>query len=474
MAAEKTYDVVVIGAGSTGENVAERSVRGGLTAALVEAELVGGECSYWACMPSKALLRGPEVVGAARAVKGAAAAVTGELGVAATLERRNGFTSNWDDASQVKWATGKNIDVVRGRGRLDGEKTVRVEVENGGDLVLHANHAVVVCTGSQASLPPVDGLADARPWTAREATSAKEIPGRLAVLGGGVVGCEMATAYSALGATVTLIEVLPSLLAANEPFAGEAVAAALRDAGVDVRIGAEVSRVSRAGDGSTTLHLADGAVTADALLVAAGRRAGLDSLGLDSVGIAPQKWLPVDDTGAVDGLDWLYAAGDVTGRALLTHMGKYAARACGDAIVARARGESVDPHAVWSPYTATADHHAVPAVTFTDPQVASVGRTEKAARDEGLAIRTVEYDLGNIAGAAVRADGYAGKAKLVIDDGRDVILGATFVGPDVGELLHAATIAVVGEVPLDRLWHAVPSYPTVSEVWLRLLESDGR
>src|SRR5688572_6730274 len=196
---EHTFDVVVLGAGSTGENVADIVVRGGLTAVLVESELVGGECSYWACMPSKALLRGTEVLAEARAVAGVAQAVTGEQDVAATLERRNRMTSNWDDSGQVRWVEGAGIALVRGSGRLDGEKAVVVAGDDGTETRLTARHAVAVCTGSLAATPPVDGLADVRPWSPRDATSAKEVPGRLLVLGGGFVGCEMATAWQALG-----------------------------------------------------------------------------------------------------------------------------------------------------------------------------------------------------------------------------------------------------------------------------------
>ncbi|HEX2073376.1 MAG TPA: NAD(P)/FAD-dependent oxidoreductase [Geodermatophilus sp.] len=466
--AESTYDVVVLGAGATGENLADAVVRSGLTAALVEAELVGGECSYWACMPSKALLRGSEAIAAARAVSGAAAAVTGEQDVAATLARRNSFTSNWDDSGQVRWVEGAGIDLVRGTGRLEGERVVVVDVD-GGQVRLTARHAVAVCTGSEAAVPPVEGLRDVGPWTPREATSAKEVPGRLLVIGGGVVGCEMADAWSALGATVTLLELGERLLPGLEPVAGETVAAALRDKGVDVRVGSEVQAARREG-GEVVVRTADGEVRGDQVLVAVGRRARTRDIGVDTVGLEPGAYLDVDDTLQVRGVPWLYGVGDVNGRRQLTHMGKYQARQAGAAIVARARGEQVRL-ADWSPCVATADRAATPSVVFTDPQVASVGLTREQAEEAGLPHRVVEYPLGDVAGASLHADGYRGTAVAVVDPEREVLLGATFVGPAVAELLHAATIAVVGEVPIARLWHAVPAYPTISEVWLRLLET---
>src|ERR1700712_5110195 len=236
---ENTYDVVVLGAGSTGENVADIVVRGGLTAALVESELVGGECSYWACMPSKALLRGSEALAEARAVKGAEAAVTGDIDVEATLERRNSMTSNWDDSSQVQWVNGAGITLLRGEARLDGERSVVVTDADGVETRLTARHAVAVCTGSEAAVPPIDRARDVEPWTPREATSAKEVPGRLLIVGGGVVGCELATAWRGLGAEVTLVEHGDRLLPPLEPAAGQAVADSLRGLGVDVRLGTE-------------------------------------------------------------------------------------------------------------------------------------------------------------------------------------------------------------------------------------------
>lgn len=467
--ADQTYDVIVLGAGSTGENVASTAVQGGLSAAIVESELVGGECSYWACMPSKALLRGTEVLGEARAVSGADAAVTGTQDVDATLARRTSFTSNWDDASQVTWVDSAGIALLRGQGRLDGEKTVVVTADDGTTTRLIARQAVAVCTGSQAKVPPLDGIEDVDIWTSRDATSAKQVPGRLVILGGGVVGCEMATAWQALGAQVTLLQRGSRLLTSMEPEAGDLVADALRDAGVDVRLDTSATGVRR--DGSQVVISIDGGeVTGDEFLVATGRRAHTGDIGLDTVGLNPGDYLDVDESLRVTGTDWLYSMGDANGRSLLTHMGKYQARQGGAAIVARAGGKDASM-AAWSPFVATADAAAVPQVVFTQPQVASIGLTAQAAADAGREHTVVRYDLGSVAGAAVFADGYTGKAIAVVDNEREVLLGVTFVGAGVSEMLQAATIAVVGEVPIARLWHAVPAYPTMNEVWLRLLET---
>ena len=468
-AGERTYDVVVLGAGSTGENVADIAVRGGLSAVLVESELVGGECSYWACMPSKALLRGTEVLAEARAVDGAAQAVTGEQDVDATLARRDTFTSHWDDSGQVTWVEGAGIDLLRGTGRIDGERSVVVTAADGTETRLTARHAVAVCTGSSAAVPPIDGLRDIHPWTPREATSAKEVPGRLLIIGGGVVGCELATAWRGLGAAVTLVEQGERLLPPLEPAAGEAVAASLRELGVDVRLGVGVTAARREDD-EVVLTTEDGELRGDEVLVATGRRARTTDIGVDTVGLEPGKYLEVDDTLQVNGIPWLYGVGDVNGRKLLTHMGKYQARQAGAAIVARTRGQEVST-ADWSPFVATADHVATPSVVFTCPQVASVGRTVAEAEKAGLPHRVVEYPIGKVSGASLFADGYTGTAIAVVDTEREVLLGMTFIGPAVAEMLQAATIAVVGEVPISRLWHAVPAYPTMNEIWLRLLET---
>lgn len=475
-----TYDVVVIGAGPVGENVADRVVRGGLTAAIVERELVGGECSYWACMPTKALLRSATALRAARRLPGAREAVTGDLDATAVLRRRDSFASNWSDDGQVSWLDSAGIALYRGQGRISSDRVVEVTGPDGTSTSLTARHAVVVATGTSALVPDVAGLGEATPWTSREAAAASAVPGRLAVIGGGVVASEMATAFASLGSVVTVLA-RDGVLPQAEPFVGERVTQALRAAGVTVSLGAEAASVARDGDGTVHITLTDGErVDADELLVATGRTPNTQDIGLDRIGLKPGAWLTVDDTlrvvdtdGAVIGDGWLYAAGDVNRRSLLTHQGKYQARAVGDVIVARASGEAVEDGR-WGRHVATADERAVPQVVFTDPEVASVGLTAAAAEAAGLRIRVVDYDLAAVAGAALHADGYQGHARMVVDEDRQVIVGCTLVGPDVAELLHAATIAVVGEVPLDRLWHAVPAFPTVSEVWLRLLEAYGR
>lgn len=469
------FDVIVIGAGPVGENVADRVVQNGLSAVIVESELVGGECSYWACMPSKALLRPGAALDDARSVSGAAQAVTGELDVPAVFVRRDEFVHHGDDASQVEWLRRAGITLVRGRGRVHGVREVVVSAPDHGELTLTARHAVVIATGSAALMPDVPGLADARPWTSREATSATEVPDTLAIVGGGVVACEMATFFAAAGSTVTVLSPGP-LLGHSEPFAGEAVAQRLRERGATITharvVGAERSTTTT----TTILTLDDGStIGADQVLVAAGRTPRTIDLGLDALHVDDVRdgaWLSVDDTMLVSGTDWLYAVGDVNHRALLTHQGKYQARAAGDVIAARARGGDVDDGA-WGAHVATADHRCVPQVVFTAPPVASVGLTDARARQDGLSVSTIDYDLGDIAGAATFADGYRGRARVVIDTERDVVVGATFVGPGVEEMVHAATIAIVGEVPISRLWHAVPAYPTISEVWLRWLETYG-
>jgi dihydrolipoamide dehydrogenase len=459
------FDVVVIGGGAAGENVAGRCTECGLSIAVVEAELLGGECSYWACMPSKTLLRPGHAHAAARRVPGAREAVTGDLDVAAALARRDWVTGGWDDAGQVAWLEGAGGTLVRGHGRLAGERMVEVGQPDGSTRRLTARRAVVIATGSSAAIPPVEGLREIRTWDSRDVTSAKDVPHRLLVLGGGVVGVEMAQAWRRLGAEeVMVIEALERLVPNEEPFAGDELRRAFEDEGITVITGTKVVRAARdADDAPVTVTLDDGrALMGDELLVAVGRRPRTHDIGLDTVGLEPGRYIDADDQLRASGVSggWLYAIGDCNGRSLLTHMGKYQGRIATDAI----RGRTVE---------AWADHRAVPRVMFTDPEIASVGLTERAARDHGIDVRTVSYPLGDVAAASASGEGIAGTAHLVIDDRRRVVVGATFTGPNMAELLHSATIAVAGAVPLDVLWHAVPAFPTFSEVWLRLLETYG-
>ncbi|MFE7370438.1 dihydrolipoyl dehydrogenase family protein [Streptomyces anulatus] len=466
------YDVVVIGAGPVGENVADRARAAGLSTAVVESELVGGECSYWACMPSKALLRPVVARADARRVPGLSAAVRGPLDVEAVLAHRDEEASHWKDDGQVAWLESVGADVHRGTGRLTGPREVTVTAPDGTEHRLTARHAVAVCTGSRAVVPSLPGVEEARPWTSREATSAKEAPGRLVIVGGGVVGVEMATVWQALGSEVTLLIRGSGLLPKMEPFAGELVADALTEAGARIRTGVSVTALHRpAPDGPVTVDLDDGdRVEADEILFATGRAPRTDDLGLETIGLEPGSWLTVDDSCRVEGTDWLYAVGDVNHRALLTHQGKYQARIAGAAIAARAGSTPLET-APWGPHAATADHGAVPQVVFTDPEAASVGLTLAEAERAGHRVRAVDHDLAAVAGSGLYADGYRGRARMIVDLDREILLGVTFVGPGIGELLHSATVAVAGEVPIARLWHAVPAYPTISEVWLRLLET---
>jgi len=448
---EREFDVVVIGAGAPGEVIAGRLGEAGVSVAIVEERLVGGECSFYACMPSKALLRPLEIRAEAARVKGVE---VGALDVPAVLARRDEVVHDLDDSSQIPWLTDRGVTLVRGHGRLAGERRVTV-----GDETLVARKAVVVATGSSGTIPPVPGLAEAGPWTNVEATTAKQVPGRLAICGGGVVGVEMAQAWASLGSQVTLIHRGTRLIEREEPFAGEQVADALREYGVDLRFETSMASVSR--NGVVRLELeGGGSLEADELLVATGRTPRTADIGLETVGLEPGKHVAVDESLRVPGLDWLYAVGDVNGRALLTHMGKYQARLAADAIM----GKEV---------RLRSDGGASPRVIFTDPQVGAVGLTLAAAEEAGLRVRALEVDTGGNAGGSFVGKGAVGTARLVVDEDRRVVVGATITGPEVAEALHAATIAVIGETVLDDLWHAVPAFPTRSELWLRLLESYG-
>jgi pyruvate/2-oxoglutarate dehydrogenase complex dihydrolipoamide dehydrogenase (E3) component len=420
--------------------------------ALVEQHLVGGECSFYACMPSKALLRPQEIVREAGRIPGVEASGPE---ADAVLRRRDDVIHDLDDSSQLPWLEERGITLVRGRGRLVGERQVEVDGKT-----LEARRAVVLAAGSLAAIPSIDGIDHVEVWTNRKGTTSKEVPGSLVVLGGGVAGVELAQAWQSLGSDVVVLEAGDCVLSREEDFAGHQVAAALVEAGVDLRIEVKAERVARE-NGRVVVSLSGGdTAEGDELLVVVGRKPPTEDMGLDSIGLEPGKYVETDATLKVPEHPWLYAIGDVNGRAPLTHMGKYQARLAADNIAGG--DERIEIDGVRSPR-----------VVFTDPQVAAVGHTLASAQKEGLNVRHVDISTQGSAGGSFYGREAEGTTRFIVDEDRQVLAGVTFVGVEVADFLQAATVAVVGEVPLKKLAHAVAPFPARSELWLYFLEEYG-
>ncbi len=431
-------DVVVVGLGPGGEVVVARLADAGLNVVAVEAELVGGECPYWGCIPSKMFIRAANTLAEARRVEKLAGGVSVTPDFALVAKRiRDEATDNWDDSVAAKRVTDAGATLVRGHGRLSGDRTVEVDGET-----YVASKGVVLNTGTTASVPPIEGLADTPYWTNREAVSTESVPASLIVIGGGAIGLELAQGFSRFDSQVTVLEVAPRILAPEEPESSELLTKVFESEGIAVHADVTIDRVDH--DGTRfTVTCGDQTYESDKLLVAAGRKSRLDDVGLDTVGVEVERFLTVDDSMQVK--DGLWAIGDIVGRGAFTHVSMYHAERAAKAIL----GEPLEAY-----------DSSFPRVTFTDPEVGAVGLTEKQARDKGLNVKVGHGDIPVSSRGWLHSAGNEGILKIVIDADRDVIVGATSAGPTGGETLSGLAFAVRAEVPVATLLNTIYAYPT--------------
>ncbi len=434
-----TVDVVVIGMGPGGEDVAGRLAQAGLAVVGVDERLLGGECPYYGCIPSKMIIRAANSLAEGRRVSTLAGHGSVDPDFAPVAARiRNEATDNWDDQAAVDRFVGKGGRFIRGHGRITGPGKVSV-----GDVELVARRAIVLNTGTEPAVPPIPGLRESPYWTNRDILTVEKAPESLIVLGGGAIGCELAQAFARFGTRVSVVEAAPRLLALEEPESSSLLASVFAEEGIDVRTDAAVRAVRH--DDGFTCEFEGGQVSAQHLLVATGRRTNLSDIGLDTIGLDPSaRFLDPDEQLRV--ADGVWAVGDITGKGAFTHMSMYQAAIATRAIL----GEP--GHG--------AEYHAVPRVTFTDPEVGSVGLTEADARSRGLRVRVGSTQIPSSSRGWIHKLGNAGLIKLVEDADRGVLVGATSAGPTGGEVLSALVVAVHAEVPTDRLRQLIYAYPT--------------
>jgi pyruvate/2-oxoglutarate dehydrogenase complex dihydrolipoamide dehydrogenase (E3) component len=475
MKASKEFDVIVVGGGVGGVAAVRKLASVGLSVALIEDRLVGGECHYWGCNPSKTLLRPIEVFNLAKAVPGVREVISEDgLDVTAVFAKRDELIEHLSDQDRTASLQQAGIAVIHGYGRLSGERTVRVAYALGDttEAVLSARHAVVLATGTRPNVPEISGLAQARPWTNRDLTTMTRVPPRALLVGGGPVAVQFATILSGLGSAVTLLVREDTLVCSCEPEARELVAQSLRSKGVTIHFETELSAVARPVPGGPVSATFQGqTIEVDEVVLAAGRCTNTDNLGLETIGLRSGEIVSVNDhlqaVGVAGG--WLYALGDTTGRARLSHISTYHGRLVADIITALAAGRQLSENELTA-----RDAGSLAQVIHTDPQVAWVGRTESQARAEGFAVRTrTAHYPGAVSFLALYRDGFEGWAKLVIDDETNTLVGATFVGPQFSEVVQAATLAVKPKVPVSLLRHAVAPHPTVNQVWDPLLAQES-
>jgi pyruvate/2-oxoglutarate dehydrogenase complex dihydrolipoamide dehydrogenase (E3) component len=443
-------DVIVVGLGVGGEEVANKLAAAGLAVVGIEHTLVGGECPYWGCVPSKMMIRATNALAEARRVNELAGQARVEPDWAPVAKRiREEATDTWDDRVAVERFTGKGGRFVRGTGTLAGPGKVRV-----GDDIYQARLGIVLGTGTSPAIPPIDGLAGTPYWTNREAIETEELPGSLVVLGGGAIGLELAQMFARFGVRVSVVEPVDRLLAMEEPESSVLVAHALRADGVEIHTGVRADRVGHGADGFT-VHLSDGAVVSgDRLLVSTGRRAQLGKLGLETVGLDPaRRFVSVDHRMRAG--EGIWAVGDVTGRGAFTHVAMYQAGIAIHDILAKAGSPAASEGS-----GPRADYRALPRVTFTDPEIGAVGLTEQQARDQGLPVQVGMTGLPQSARGWIHKAGNAGFIKLIADAERGVLVGATSAGPAGGEVLGALAVAVHGAVPVATLRQMIYAYPT--------------